>query len=84
LPKPPQRRYPVPRATAFVYQQDRALLLSFVTLAPTRPVIDALTSKDRRRLRTAVLPWMDDDLHEAWTGVDQRDDVRRLVRAMLA
>lgn len=65
------------------HQQDLAFLLSLATRTPIREIVAELTSKDRARLRSAVSGWIDDDLHEAWLAVDNRDDVRRIVAAAL-
>ena len=65
------------------HQQDLVLLLSLAAMTSIRPMVDALTAKDRSRLRSALTGWVDDELHQAWLPVDNPSDVRQLVRALL-
>ena len=65
------------------HQQDLAFLLSLASRTSVRPLADSLTTKDRTRLRTALVNWIEDDLHEAWLAVENRGDVRQVISALL-
>ncbi len=65
------------------HQQDLALLLTLAARSPIRLLAESLTSKDRSRLESALKVWIDDDLHRAWLAVDNRNDVRGVIDALL-